>query len=102
MLVLEDIAATHYPNSFVHFDCPLDFMGYAGVTAEIVATDSPALSGDHVTTIGLLAVPSLRIGVPTTWREMFCDRRGRPWRIDLYVPSNLFKTVQEACTRAGP
>ena len=102
MLVLESIAATSYPNSFVHFDCPLDFMGYPGVTAEIVATDSPTLSRDHVAAIGLFALSGLRAGVPPTWGGVLEDSRNKPWRVDLYAPSNSVRIVREACARECP
>ena len=100
---LEALAARFYPGQFVFIDEAVDdLMGKPGLRASLVTSDSPGLRPEVVRTVAMVAFRSLAgRGLPESWKQVLLSSKGRPWRVDLYVPRNDVPGVRGAVRQLG-
>lgn len=100
---LEGLAARFYPGQFVLVDEAVDeLLGQPGIRASLVTSDSPSLRPEAVRTVAMVAFrPLSGRGLPESWKQVLLSSKGRPWRVDLYVPRNDVSGVRGAVRQLG-
>lgn len=100
---LEALASRFYPGQFVMVDQEVDdLIGRPGLRASLVTGESPGLRPEVVRTVAMVSFrPVSGRGMPESWRQLLLHSKGRPWRVDLFVPRGDVAGVRGAVRQLG-
>jgi len=100
---LEALAARFYPGQFAVIDETVDdLVGVPGLRVSLVTGESPGLRPEVVQTVAMVSFrPIGGRGMPDSWRQLLLLSKGRPWRVDLFVPQGDVPKVRSAVRQIG-